>query len=53
MICSYLLYSGLLDNAEEAMEFFALRRTSEKGEREGIEAKSQERFVRYVLQLPL
>jgi len=27
--------------------FFALQRTSEGGQREGIEAKSQERFLRY------
>lgn len=48
MICSYLLYSGQLESPEDAMNFFANRRTSEKGEREGIEAKSQERFVRYI-----
>jgi len=51
MICSYLLYSGVCSKADEALELFANQRTSESGQREGVEAKSQERFVHYLATL--
>ena len=38
---------GALKAAADALNFFAERRTSEEGDREGVEAKSQERYVHY------
>lgn len=37
MICAYMLWCGLFQNAHDALEYFAQRRTSDGGEREGVE----------------
>ncbi|EDQ91988.1 uncharacterized protein MONBRDRAFT_31118 [Monosiga brevicollis MX1] len=50
IICSWLLYSGMFTQAQEALDFFAERRT-DKGVGnmfQGVQTPSQYRFVGYV-----
>jgi protein-tyrosine phosphatase len=55
VLCCYLLYSQQFVNADAALDFFADQRTSERvratGKKEGVEARSQERYVRYFAHL--
>merc|ERR1719189_475704 len=57
MICSYLLYSryetktGIVDTAEKAIEHFANRRSSNPNDKEGVEARSQKRYIQYMERL--
>ncbi len=37
MICAYLLYCGTFDSPDAVLDYFAMRRTAEFGEREGVE----------------
>lgn len=47
MICSYLLYSGVCVNAQEAFELYSSRRTDGTKVNQGITGPSQKRFVIY------
>jgi protein-tyrosine phosphatase len=48
IVCSFLLYCGVFDTADKVLEYFAQRRTSADGEREGVENCCQTRYVQYM-----
>jgi len=53
VICAYLLYSGQLAAAEDALEMFGKKRTdpTKKGRIQGVETASQRRYVNYFAQI--
>ena len=44
MICCYLVFSGLCSNTEDALNYYALMRTTN---RKGVTIPSQQRYIRY------
>lgn len=57
MICSYLIFSGYktptgtVTTAKESMSWFAARRTVRDDDKEGVEARSQVRYIQYMERL--
>ena len=50
MVCSWLLWNGDCQGADEALEFWAKRRTDEtlRGKVQGVQTMSQVRYGHYV-----
>ena len=44
MICSYLIFSGLCKNSDEALNYYAIMRTTNK---KGVTIPSQQRYIKY------